>query len=558
MLSRLLQYLVERTVGGQTDGLKEYCVGVEVFERGSSFDPRTDTIVRVQVRRLRSKLREYYQNEGRADPILIDLPKGHYLIEWRSADPRLAVAGPAGEDPPAPAAREDPSIVVLPFVNLSSDPEDEYFSDGLTEEIISALASVANLRVVARTSAFQFKGRCDDIRRIGRDLGARTALEGSVRKEGRTVRIAVQLVDTANGLHLWSQVLERELTSILKIQDEITRAIVSVLRIRLTSETTGTADTPVVPHPEAYDLYLKSRHYYHKMTLAGAEKCVECLGRAISLDPRYATAYAGLADAYVMWMSLASNDGPNVLLQKARHAAQRAVELEESAETRCSMGEVLSVCDWNFAAAEQQFLRALNLKPSFVHARVAYGVTCLAPLRRHEEAVAQLRRALAADRMSILLRTLLGQALVLAGQPDAAVDELRQVLELEPEYVFATFTLAFAYLAQSAYAEALEVLNQIPEASEEYGNYAGHLGYAHARLGNRADARYVLKRLERRSWAPAVDVAAIYSGLGDSRNATKWVERARRARHFDSLFVIDDPRFRNLLSNPQFLAALSI
>jgi serine/threonine-protein kinase len=565
MLGRLLQHLVDCAVEGRTDRLKEYSIGVDVFDRGSSFDPRTDTIVRVQARRLRARLQDYYRLEGGEDQVVLELPKGRYAVHWnvRPSVPSNAAgarnvtadladgAGPAV--PPAPTAA-GASIVVLPFANLSDEADNDYFSDGLTEEIISGLAAVQDLRVVARTSAFQFKGRSGDIRKIGRELGVGAAVEGSVRKDGRTVRVAVQLIDVADGFHLWSQVFQHELTGVFRIQEEIRRAVVNALKLRLAPVPRRT-DTTV---PEAYDWYLKGRYFFHKVTLAGIKKSVDCMQASIAADSGYAAAHAGLADAYLMWMTLAAEDPPRTLLPKARRAAETALDLDDgSAEAHCAMGAVLAIGDWNFWAAEREFRQALGMKPSFVHARFFYAIGCLWPQRRYDETIDELREALAADSMSVFLRTMLGQVLIYADRTDVAIGELRQALDLEAEYLFARFTLALAYLAKSSYGEALAILVRLPSETEEAVNFAGHLGYAHARLGNRGEAGRMLEQLLNRSWVPAVDVAAIYNGLGDSEQAIAWLDRARRERYWDSLFVAEDPRFRNLLSDPRLAAVLS-
>ena len=257
-------------------------------------------------------------------------------------------------------------------------------------------------------------------------------------------------------------------------------------------------------------------------------------------------------------MTLAADDAPFTLLPKARRAAETALDLDNgSAEAHCALGAVLGIGEWNFGAAEREIRTAIGIKPSFVHARFLYAIGCLCPLRRYDDAVRELREALIVDPMSVLLRTMLGQVLVIAGRPDAAIAELRQAIDLEADYVFAHFTLAFAYLAKSSCEEALAILTRLPADTEEATNYAGHLGYTHARLGNRGEAERILQRLLSRSWIPGVDVAAIYNGLGDSDQAIAWLERSRRERYFDSLFVAEDPRFRNLLGDPRLAAVLS-
>ena len=235
-LSRLLAYLVEQTLEGNERELKEYAVGVDVFSRGADFDPRTDTIVRVQARRLRAKLEEYYRRDGAADPILLEVPKGRYVVQCRLASAAGGVEAIPARRPivaEGPWQADMPSIAVLPFANLTGDGNDEYLADGLTEEIISTLASVPGLRVLARTSVFQFKGCSADIRRIGRELGVETALEGSVRKDGQQIRVTAQLINVADGFYLWSHIYDGALPGVFLLQEQTTRAIVEALRIRL-------------------------------------------------------------------------------------------------------------------------------------------------------------------------------------------------------------------------------------------------------------------------------------------------------------------------------------
>jgi adenylate cyclase len=240
-LARLLQHLVGRTLEGDAGQLKEYSVGLDVFNRGPSFDPNTDTIVRVHARRLRKRLAEYYAGEGSADPILIELPKGHYSVACSPLDSGV----PAAID--SVAADHLPSMVVLPFSNLSDDADNEYFADGLTDEIINALASLPGVHVVARTSAFQFKGRNEDIRTIGSALGVEMALEGSVRRDGHSLRVAAQLIDVRNGFQQWSRTYDRDLTSVFKIQDDLTHAIVDALWARLGPRTHAPMRSPFPP-----------------------------------------------------------------------------------------------------------------------------------------------------------------------------------------------------------------------------------------------------------------------------------------------------------------------
>ena len=255
-LGRLLHYLVEHTVAGDQGQLKEYAVGLEVFGRGAAFDPRTDTIVRVHARRLRRRLEQYYASDGHADPILVEVPKGHYLVRWRRAPSRATSSStPDGFG----------SIVVLPFANFGGDASDEYLADGLTEEIICALAALPDLHVVARTSAFQFKQGGHDVRDIGKTLGVQFALEGSIRRDGQSIRVVAQLIDTHDGFHRWSRTYDCDLTSPFKLQEEISGAIANTLSDRLGRRASAVRE-PAPAAPDALDCHLKARHFWNKAT----------------------------------------------------------------------------------------------------------------------------------------------------------------------------------------------------------------------------------------------------------------------------------------------------
>jgi serine/threonine-protein kinase len=456
---------------------------------------------------------------------------------------------------PARGAGEASSIVVLPFANLSNDPENEYLSDGLTEEIIGTLAAIPDMRVVARTSAFQFKGRNADIRKIGRDLSVKTALEGSVRREGQRIRVSAQLVSVADGMHLWSKMYDRELASLLEIEEDITRAIVDALKVRLAAGKTRKAETTSL---EAHELYLRGRYFWNKMTPGDLKKSIECMQRAIALDPDYAAAHAGLADAYGFWINL-ELEGPWEQAERHRAAARKALELDDaSAEGHFVMGGILAY-DWDWRGSEREFRRALDLKPSLVQARGAYAPLCLGPLRRYQEAVGQFRQALEVDPLSVSLRTFLGQTHVYAGRPDEGIREVRKALELDPGFSMGGLTLALAYLEKSSYPEALQVLLSFRDSAGEIPYYSGLLGYTHARLGNRTEAERVLAQLKARfpgPWVPPVEVAGIYNGLGDREQALRWLERGCQQRSTMMPFIIDDPRFRNLYSEPRFQSVL--
>ena len=567
MLRRLLRYLADHTLEGRERELKEYAIGVDVFNRGEAFDPRTDTIVRVQARRLRLKVAEYYAREGQDDSIVIELRKGHYGVHWRRArspagtQPAVSASPPPTSTvvrpeavPDRPAEPGPPSIVVLPFANLTGNGDDEYLSDGLTEEIISTLASLPALRVVARTSAFQFKGRSDDIRKIGRELGVQTALEGSVRKDGQRIRVTAQLINVADGFHLWSHIYEGGLPGVFALQETTTRAIVEALRLRLTAGENERLRPHQPASVEAYELYLKGLFFLNKAAAADLETSVHYMERAVAVDPTYAAAHAGIAMACLAWSTQGDDPAPD-LAERARRAATRAIEVGDVAEAHAAIGAVLAMADWDWAKAGRAFERALELNPSLAIARMMYANVWLCPLRRYDEAIRHLRLVRTLDPVSPLVRTIYGQTLALAGRHREAIDELHQALELAADFNFGRFTLAFAYLGEGLHEKAIAALQPMQHLAVRVPNCAGHLGYAHACTGNRGEAEAILQALLdhfQGAWAPWIDIAAIHNGLGRTTQSLDWLELGYQNRCFDALFIRDDPRFVNLRSHPRF------
>jgi len=349
-LCRFLRFSVEQALAGNSGRLKEQIIGVEVFDRKPDYDPRIDPIVRVEARRLRSKLRAYYMSPGRGDSIVIGLPKGAYLpfFKLRSAAApgypgrasRTAVAGST-----ALGASARKSIVVLPFTNLMEGGGDDYFSDGLTEELIHLLTRVSSLRVVAWDSASQLRGRERDLSGIRQQLRVDTVLRGSVRRTAERVRVTAQLIDSESGDYLWSETYDRRLENVFAIQEEMAQAIVQALQLKLTG-----LRQPEVPRRApvlaCYNLCLQGRFHANKRTEDGLRKSVERFEEAILADESCAEAYAGLADAY----SLLADYGLLNLAEavpKARAAAERALELDpQSAEANVSLAFVRSLFEW--------------------------------------------------------------------------------------------------------------------------------------------------------------------------------------------------------------------
>src|SRR5258706_972301 len=368
-MRRFIDFVVNKPLDGEAATVKEYLVGVEVFDRGRDFDPRTDTIVRVEARRLRKKLEEYYAQAGKDEAVYITLPSGSYVprIEVRNSadaapgtsDPGrrrailwavcglailalLGAAVPLFRKRAAPSA-ETGSVAVLPLVDLSPSKDQEYFCDGISEELINALSAVPSLQVAARTSAFRYKGKADDIRRIGADLGVEYIVEGSVRTAGKQLRITAQLVRVRDGYHVWSRQFDREFSGIFLIQEELARAIASSIGAELGAGVSFIRTTNL----EAYRLYLEGRHYWRQFIPSSTGQAIEYFQRAITADPSFAPAYAGLADSY-MQMNVWHAGPPSQLMEKAREAATRALGLNpHSAEAETELGAVTAFYEWD-------------------------------------------------------------------------------------------------------------------------------------------------------------------------------------------------------------------
>jgi adenylate cyclase len=331
-LQRFLEVTVEWTLAGRGDELKEYTLGREAFDRGDDYDPRNDSIVRVEAQRLRGKLRDYYASGGRTDPVTIALKPGSYVPAFTWAAQAVLTM------PPAPPPADRNTVAVLPFTNLSPEPEQDYFCDGITEDIINELTSIRELNVVGRTSTFAFKGSRIDLREIGARLSAGTVIEGSVRKAGDMLRVSAKIIDAESGRALWSESFDRRTGDVFAIEDEIAGAIAGTLRVTLAVPHNG--ERHGAPGFEAYSLYLKGRHAWNQMTPSGYADAIDLYSRAVSLYPDYALPYSGLADCY-SWLAMWGLRRPHEMFPKAKRAALEALRIEARlAHAYASLGVV--------------------------------------------------------------------------------------------------------------------------------------------------------------------------------------------------------------------------
>ena len=550
-LARFLTFTVEQMLEGRGDQLKEFVIGVEVFDKTEKYDPRMDPIVRVEARRLREKLRKYYETEGRQDPVHIEFPTGSYapVVQTRDA---TTLSGPAG------AAVEN-AIAVLPFSNLSSEQENEYFSDGLTEELINALTKVDGLRVVAWSTAFQLKGKARDIRRIAEQLRVRAVLEGSVRRTCDRLRITAQLVDAVDGHYLWSETYERPLKDIFAIEDEISSAIVGALRIKLTGPAGRSLVTRYTENIQAYHLYFKGRFYWNKRTEEDFYKALGYFEQAIQIDPNHAPAYAGMADCYIMLGEHGSVPAISIM-RKARATATRALEIDARlAEAHVSLGTVAALYEWNWPESERHFRRALELNPSYATAHHWYGYDYLAPQGRLNEAIAELERAHHLDPLSLIIMTCLGTLYDMLREYKRACECYGKVFDIDPGFVRAYLSAGRSYLHQDMPREAIASFEKARELTPSSPVPLALLAHAYNVSGARAEAdrlRQALDRFARTCCVSSYLMARAYLGFDQDRTF-ELLEKALEERDPRLAHINVSPIWDGVRADPRFAALVS-
>jgi serine/threonine-protein kinase len=459
----------------------------------------------------------------------------------------------AGRDPGVP------SVAVLPFSDMSPAKDQECFCDGMTDELINALTQISGLRVAARTSAFQFKGQARDVRQIGDALNVATVLDGSVRKDGDRLRITVELIGSADGYHLWSQRFDRHLVDVFAVQDEIAGSVVSTLKGKLAADQMAAVVAPRSRDLEAYGFYLEGRYHWNKRTEDELKRSVGCFERAIDKDPDYGQAYAGMADAYVMLGTYGAMP-PQDVMPRAKRALERAIEIDvDLAEAYTCRGCVRSVYDWSWSSAEDDFRRAIALKPSYPTAHHWYAINHLVPLGRFDEATEELHRALDHDPLALAIKTSLGLKCYFAGRYDDAARELSKTIELEESFGLARFFLGATCTELSRYAEALAELEAAIRLSGRSPEILAALGYLHGVSGDLERARSVLDELRQvadtRYVSPA-KIAQVHVGVGEHVEALARLEEAHAERAADLAWLGVRPVFGKLHAEPRFTALL--
>jgi len=410
------------------------------------------------------------------------------------------------------------SIAVLPLANLSGDPEQEYFADGMTEQLIMELAKIGALTVISRTSVMQYKGVKNPLREIARELGVDAVVEGSVlRVEGR-VRISAQLIEASSDRHLWAESYERDLRDVLALQSEVARAIAQEIKIAMRPEEEARLASARTVNPEAHEAYLKGRYHWNKRTEEAMKKGLEYFQQAIEIDPGYADAYAGLAQTYVLLSSVEYGAmPPREAIPKAKAAAMKALEIdEELGEPHAALGLAKMDYDWDWSGAGREFKRAIELNPGHATVRHWHAIY-LTVTGRHEEAIAEAKRALELDPLSLIIGTDVGWVYYMARQYDEAIEQLHKTLELDPNFAVAHRNLGLAYEQKGMYEDTITELQEAISLSGGSTNYLAWLGYAYAAAGRRDEAQKVLdelKELSKRTYVASFSIALALYGVG--------------------------------------------
>ena len=547
-MARFLRFAVDRSLQGTASELKEYLIGVEVFDRPQSYDPRVDPIVRVEARRLRAKLKSYYESDGRRDPIVIDFATGTYVPEIRLRE--------NGRDPAEPAAS---TVAVLPFANLSGSAENDYFSDGLTEELIHALTKFSGMRVVAFHSAARLRGVEQDIGEVRRQLHVANVLTGSVRIAGRSLRVRAQLIDTETGVYLWSETFDREMQDVFAIQEEIARAIVRTLRIQLAAGAGMGIEARARTSMSAYDLCLKGRYHLHRRSPDELREGLKYFEAAVAADPSSALVHAGLADAYCLHVDYGLVH-PAEGIPKISAAATRAIEIDaELAEAYPSLAMIRSLWDREWEDGERLYRKGIALNPGYVTGHHWLATDCLAIMGRLEDARQEIEIALELDPLSSIIYEGRAGFYTLERRYEEAIRGFREILEFDPSFYKAYTGMGRAYAQLGRYGEARAMLEKGRSLAGNVPNILSALGQVAALSGDSARARAMLDQLAaqaRTEYVQSTCFARVHMGLGETGRALDWLEKGCEQRELTLSMLKVHPVYDPLRSEPRFQAIL--
>ena len=553
---RFLQYIVDQTITGNIDHLKGYTIGIDVFDREPSFDPGIDSIVRVEAGRLRSKLREYYLTEGINDAIVIELPKGNYTPVFRQRN--FAEIDPG--DIKVKNHFPKNSIAVLPLRSLSDDVEQEYFSEGMTDAILTALASKKSLKVISLTSVMRFKNTDKPLKQIAEELNVSHILEGTVLKDGNTVRITAQLIESTTDFHIWGESFERKLKGVLNLQQEIADLIAGHLTHEIDHEDISEFRDKLID-PEAYEAYLLGCRARAKFTKEAFYEAARHFNQAIDLEPEYAAAYSGMASCYC---GLGSHgfelEEPKKSLPNGLDFAERAIKLDDSlADPYTYKGIIKLKYEWDWTGAEACFEKALSISPNNAQAHMQYSMY-FESLANFDRAIHEAEQAYHVDPLSKETNMNLAWQYYQADKLSEARAQLDHLLKIEPDFWGAYWDMAHIHLMEEEYDQAISAFRKSDAAKNGYYMPLQGLGYAYAKSGRQTEALAVIKKLndfQYENYVSPYCYASIYMGLNDIEQVFDFLEQACQLRTRSLAWlnvakeyfpVREDQRFKNLVN----------
>src|SRR5205809_804814 len=459
---------------------------------------------------------------------------GYWLWHpWRNASAAKSMTSSTASESSTvakPGVPNDKSVPVLPFANLSRDPDNAYFAAGIQDEIITRLAKITELEVISCTSTQRFKSAPDDLPAIAKQLGVANILEGSVQRTTDQLRVNVQLVEAATDAHLWAETYDRKLTDIFGVESDIAKTIADTLQAKLTGSEKNAIAAQPTENTEAHEFYPKGRYFWNKRTGPDLRKAIDYFKQAIDKDPKYALAYAGLADSYTL-LSAYGAGSPQESFPSAKTAAQKALELDDTlAEAHTSLGQILLFYDLDLGGSTKEFERAIALNPNYATAHHWYGSGPLLAVGEFDRAIAELRRAQQLDPLSLIINADLGVAFATARRYDEAIAQLRKTIEMDPRFYYAHWNLGVALELKGELREALAEYKEAAELDDD-PIVLGLTAHAYAKLGERDQAVKLLAQLHQvaaHRYVPFSTFAGVYMALGEKDKAIDYLERAYR------------------------------
>jgi serine/threonine-protein kinase len=547
-LKRFLTFIVEESLAGRGERLKEFVVGVEVFGKPESFDPRNDPIVRVQARRLRAQLARYYREEGTEGELAIDLPKGGYAPVFR-----LLKSAPAKRNM-SPALVSRNTVVVLPFADHSAAGDQEYFCQGLSQEIIHTIAGTESIRLIAWNDGAP-AGSALAIKDAAERLNAALIVTGSVRKAGNEARITTNLVDAASGCYLWSGAIDRTLDNIFAVQEEVARIAADELKRQVMGEGQPKSGRRHTENLAAYNLYVQGRYHENQRTEEGLRKAVEFFERAIVEDGQYAQAYSGLADAYGLLGHYGAMAPAEVWTKAASNAAWAVLLDENSAEAHTSLAHVKSTQDWDWLGAEREFQRALGLNPRHATARHWYAMSCLAPQGRLDQACEEILLAQALDPISSIIARDVARIYYYKQDYEAALEQGDHTIELNPHFAPAYWALGLIQEQRGEFDESAAAFQRALQLSPASPLMQAALARTFALSGKENEALRILAdllELAKRRYVSPFELASLHFALNQTEEGFQWLEKSFQDRCFELICLRVDPRWEALRGNTRF------